>query len=64
MRTNIVIDDDLMKKARAASGLHTKREVVTRGLEMLIRLDQQRSIRDYRGRLKNDTDVNELRQPE
>jgi len=36
MRTNIDIDDDLMRKAMKASGETTKRAVVERGLRLLI----------------------------
>ena len=43
MRTNIDIDDQLMAEALAATGARNKREVVTRGLEMLIRLARQKS---------------------
>ncbi|MGH8189975.1 MAG: type II toxin-antitoxin system VapB family antitoxin [Rhodanobacteraceae bacterium] len=51
MRTNIVIDDDLIAKALKATGLKTKREVVTRGLETLIRLKKQADIKRFRGKL-------------
>jgi len=36
MRTNIDIDDDLMREAMRASGAPTKRAVVEQGLKMLI----------------------------
>ena len=42
MRTNIEIDDDLMRDALAATGLTTKREVVAEGLRSLIRRSRQR----------------------
>ena len=41
MRTNIDIDDALMKDALAATGAATKREVVEQGLAALIRLRRQ-----------------------
>jgi Arc/MetJ family transcription regulator len=41
MRTNIVIDDELMAKALRLSGMHTKREVVDAALrEFVKRRDQ------------------------
>lgn len=52
MRTNIVIDDDLMAEAMKASGLTTKKEVVEQGLKLLVRLRQQQEIRKLRGRVK------------
>ncbi len=36
MRTNIVIDDKLMRDALHATGLKTKREVVEEGLRTLV----------------------------
>lgn len=42
MRTNIVIDDDLMREALDVSGLKTKREVVEEGLRTLLRTRAQR----------------------
>jgi Arc/MetJ family transcription regulator len=51
MRTNIVIDDALMKAALDASGLRTKREAVELGLRTVVRLHQQASIKRFRGKL-------------
>jgi Arc/MetJ family transcription regulator len=51
MRTNIVIDDALMKAALAASGLKTKREAVELGLRTVVRLHQQAGIKRFRGKL-------------
>jgi Arc/MetJ family transcription regulator len=50
MRTNIDIDDKLMKKAIRASGEKTKKGAVERGLELLVRQDEQeRALRDLWG---------------
>ena len=38
MRTNIEIDDDLMDKVLAITGLRTKREAVDQGLRTLLLL--------------------------
>ena len=46
MRTNIEIDDDLMRDALAATGLATKREVVAEGLRSLVRRSRQREALD------------------
>lgn len=51
MRTNIVIDDDLMKAALEATGLETKRAVVEAALKLVVRLEAQERIRDLRGRV-------------
>lgn len=52
MRTNIVIDDKLMRDALRASGLKTKREAVEQGLRILVRLKQQEEIRKFRGKVE------------
>ena len=52
MRTNIVIDDDLMRAALEVTGAKTKREVVELGLKMLLQLREQAKIRELRGILK------------
>jgi Arc/MetJ family transcription regulator len=50
MRTNIEIDDKLMKRAMKASGASTKRAVVQEALEILIHMRTQSDvIRNLRG---------------
>ncbi len=51
MRTNIEIDDKLMKDTLRATGLKTKREAVELGLRIVLRLRQQEGIRRLRGKL-------------
>jgi Arc/MetJ family transcription regulator len=52
MRTNIDIDDDLMREAMRASGATTKRAVVEQGLRMLVDVRGQRAVRQLRGKVK------------
>lgn len=61
MRTNIVIDDKLMKDTLRVTGLTTKREAVELGLRTLLRLGQQEEIRRFRGRLAWQGDLNAMR---
>jgi Arc/MetJ family transcription regulator len=61
MRTNIVIDDKLMKAALKASGAKSKREVVEMALETLVRLRQQEQIRRFRGKLHWEGDLEAMR---
>jgi len=51
MRTNITIDDKLMRDTLRVTGLKTKREAVEEGLRTLLRLNRQARIRRLRGRL-------------
>ena len=61
MRTNIVIDDKLMKDALRATGAKTKREAVELGLRTLLRLRQQEEIRRFRGKLNWQGDLDVMR---
>lgn len=61
MRTNIDIDDKLMADALKASGKKTKREAVEEALRALIQLRAQRQIRKYRGKLKWEGSLDEMR---
>lgn len=61
MRTNIVIDDELMKEAQKLSGLKTKREVVETALRQYVKLKKQGEIRAWRGKLKWEGDLDEMR---
>lgn len=61
MRTNIVIDDELMRAALKASGLATKREAVDLALRTLVRLKAQQRIRKYRGKIALEGDLDASR---
>lgn len=61
MRTNIVIDDQLMAEAMAISKLPTKRETVDAALRMLIQILNQEEIRRYRGRMTWEGDLDAMR---
>lgn len=61
MRTNIVIDDELMENVLHITGIKTKREAVQQGLELLLLLSKQARIKEFRGKLKWEGDLHELR---
>ena len=61
MRTNIVIDDKLMRDTLKATGLKTKREAVELGLRTLLRLRQQAVLRPWRGKLDWQGDLDAMR---
>lgn len=61
MRTNIVIDDKLMRDVLRATGLKTKREAVEEGLQTLLRLKRQAEIRKVRGKLVWRGNLDEMR---
>ena len=61
MRTNIVIDDELMEEALRATGLKTKKDTVELGLKTLVRLKKQERIRKFKGKLRWEGDLSEHR---
>ena len=61
MRTNIVIDDELMERAKKVTGLKTKRAVVEAGLRGLVRLEGQQKIRALRGKVRWEGDLEQMR---
>jgi Arc/MetJ family transcription regulator len=61
VRTNIVIDDGLMRETLRATGLKTKREAVELGLQTLLRLSKQAEVRRLRGKLDWQGDLNAMR---
>ena len=61
MRTNIVIDDELMAEALKASGYETKKEAVEQGLKLLVQLRKQQEIRKLRGKIEWEGDLDDMR---
>ena len=61
MRTNIVIDDQLMEEVLRLTQLKTKREVVDLGLRTLLRLCRQEEVRRFRGKLNWQGDLEAMR---
>jgi len=61
MRTNIVIDDDLMANALKITGLKTKKDVVEQGLKLIVLRQKQQTIRGLRGKIKWEGSLDEMR---
>jgi Arc/MetJ family transcription regulator len=61
MRTNIIIDDHLMRDALKATGAPTKKAVVEMGLLALVRQSKQHQIRALRGQIKLQGDLDAMR---
>lgn len=61
MRTNIVINDQLINEALKLSKLKTKKAVVEEGLKLLVQLKKQEQIKTLRGELKWDGNLEEMR---
>ena len=61
MRTNIVIDDRLMRRAMRAAGAKTESETVETALRLMVRLKDQEGLRRLRGKLKWEGDLRAMR---
>ena len=61
MRTNIVIDDQLMAEALRRSGAPTKRAAVEEALRLLIQTRRQGGLRKLRGKVKWEGDLDAMR---
>jgi Arc/MetJ family transcription regulator len=61
MRTNIEIDDRLMRQAMRCSGARTKKAAVEAGLRLLAETYAQGSIRKLRGKVNWEGDLDQSR---
>jgi Arc/MetJ family transcription regulator len=61
MRTNIVISNELMDKAISLSHNKTKKAVVEEALRLLVRFKEQHKIRELRGKLNWEGDLELMR---
>jgi Arc/MetJ family transcription regulator len=62
MRTNIVIDDKLMKQTIRASGQRTKRAAVETAMRSFVQLKkQEKALRALRGSVRWDGDLEQSR---
>lgn len=57
MRTTIDLDEALVERARELTGLRTKKEVVDAALRLLVDMEEQSSVRELRGRLRWEGDL-------
>jgi Arc/MetJ family transcription regulator len=62
MRTNIVIDDQLLAEAQRVTGIPTKKGVVEAALKLLVRLKRQEGVKAWRGKLAWEGDLDAMRQ--
>jgi len=61
MRTNVVIDDELMSRALRSSGCRTKRSAIESGLRLLVQVNSQKKLRSLRGKITWEGDLEEMR---
>jgi Arc/MetJ family transcription regulator len=61
MQTPVDVDRDLLQAAKSATGLETERAVVEAGLRLLVQLNAQENIRELRGKVQWEGDLEESR---
>jgi len=61
MRTNIVLDDELVEEARRLTGIRTKKELVNTALRDLVVRKKHKEILKLEGRIAWEGDLEELR---
>lgn len=62
MRTNIDIDDELMKEAMRLTGHKTKKATVEAALRRVVQLERQKSILELRGTIPWEGNLDEMRE--
>ena len=62
MRTNVVIDDDIIEEAMSLTGITTKKKVIDVALRTLIRLERQRAVLTLEGQVSWEGNLHELRE--
>lgn len=61
MRTNIIINDELMNEALKLTDLKTKKAVVEEGLKLLVKIKKQEKIKSLRGKLHWNGNLEDMR---
>ena len=61
MRTNIVLNDELVDKGILLTGIKTKKELVEFALSELVRRSEQKEILKLAGKVKWEGDLEETR---
>jgi Arc/MetJ family transcription regulator len=61
MRTTLDLPEDLVEEAMKATNIKTKTKVIVEALEQLIRKSKISEIKNYKGKIDLDIDLNELR---
>lgn len=62
MRTNVVIDEKIIRKAIKYTGLKTKKEVINYALKELIIRKERKEILQLAGKLHWEGDLDEMRE--
>lgn len=61
MRTNVVLDEKLVKEAMKLTGKKTKRELIDYALHELVKRQKRLALLDLRGKLKWEGDLDAMK---
>jgi Arc/MetJ family transcription regulator len=61
MRTNIVLDDELMIQALKSGGFKTKKAAIEQGLKLLVQINSQKKLRELKGKIVWEGDLEAIR---
>ncbi len=61
MKTTLDLPEELLKEAMNATGIPTKTKVITTALEDLIRKSKISGLKDFKGKVDLDIDLDEIR---
>lgn len=61
MRTTVDLPEDLVKEAMKAANIKTKTKVIAIALEQLIRKSKIAKIKNFKGKVELDIDLDEIR---
>lgn len=61
MRTNIEIDEKTLNEVMKLCGFKTKKEAVEKSLEFMIKYYKKSGLKDLRGKIEWDGDLNDMR---
>ncbi len=58
MRTNVVLDDQLVQEAMELTGIKTKKEIINLALYELVKNHRQKDLRELKGKVLFAEDYN------
>ncbi len=61
MRTNVVIDDELMRRAMRSGGYKTKKSAIEDALRLLVQIKGQKKLQKLKGKIQWDGDLDAMR---
>ena len=61
MRTNVVVDDQLMRRAVKSGTYRTKKSAIEAGLRLLVQMHSQKKLKLLRGAVKWEGDLEKMR---